>query len=85
MLLVLVTAAGREEPMSWPPVLKPVLEEPQVFSIKVVPSPFLIVTWSNLHVEEDSTANAVNSIATISPSSTSMISNFLRFTGYLLG
>ena len=51
MLLVLVTAAGKEESMNWPPVMKPQEEEPQVFSIKVVPSPFLIVTWSKVHVE----------------------------------
>ena len=39
MLLVLVRAAGREEP--------------QVFSIKVVPSPFLIVTWSQAQEAHD--------------------------------
>ena len=64
---MLVTAAGKEEP--------------QVFSIKVVPSPFLIVTWSLAHVEWESTANAVNSIAITSPSSTWMISVFLKLGG----
>ena len=51
MLLVLVSTAGREELMFCPPVMKPQEEVPQVFSIKVVPSLFLIVTWSKVHVE----------------------------------
>ena len=57
-------------------LIGPGKEEPHVFSIKVVPSLFLIVTWSYLHVEWNSTSNAVNSIATTSPSSTSLLCLF---------
>ena len=65
-LLLLVRAAGREEP--------------QVFSIKVVPSPFLIVRWSRLQVKSVpipnaiSMSNAVICNEMMSPSSTSIIS-----------
>ena len=70
-LLVLVMVAGREEP--------------QVFSIKVVPSPSMIVRWSlqmvKLDAELDSMSNAANCKDMISPSSTCIVSVFSRLFG----
>ena len=67
MLLMLVMAAGREEP--------------QLFSVKVVPSPSMIVRWSKAQVESDSMSNAVNCNDRMSPSSTCMISVFFKLSG----
>jgi len=63
MLLVLLMAAGKELP--------------HPFSIKVVPSPSVIVRWSHGQVEPHrSMANAVNCNEMISPSSTCIVSVF---------
>ena len=61
-MLVLKMAAGREEPILWPPItMLPSEEEPQLFSIKVVPSPSVIVSWSLRQVVPPySMSNAVN-------------------------
>ena len=64
-LLVLLRAAGKELP--------------QLFSIKVVPSPSVIVRWSQSQVESHhSMSNAVNCNEMISPSSTCIVSVFSR-------
>ena len=60
-MLLLVMSAGREEPILWPPItMLPSEEKPQLFSIKVVPSPSVIVRWSYLQVEWGTMLNAVN-------------------------
>ena len=47
MLLVLVMLGGREELILSPPIkMLPSEEEPQLFFIRVVPSPSVIVRWS---------------------------------------
>ena len=56
MLLVLVMSAGRVVP--------------QLFSIKVVPSPSVIVRWSQRQVELGKMSNAVNCKERINPCST---------------
>ena len=60
--------------------------EPQLFPIKIVPSPSVIVTWSQLQFKSQSTAsksmsNAVNSNDMIDPCSTWIISVFSSMSG----
>ena len=43
---MLVILGGREEPIVWSPIRMLPSEDPQLFSIKVVPSPSVIVKWS---------------------------------------
>ena len=73
MLLVLIMLSGREEPILWSPIrMLPSEVEPQLFSIKVVPSPSVIVRWS-----KQAMSNAVNRKERISPCSTWIVSVFL--------
>ena len=66
ILVLVVTAAGREEP--------------QLFSIKVVPSPSVIVRWS-LQEPEEWISKAENVKERMSPCSTSIISVRSRLLG----
>ena len=56
-------------------------EEPQLFSIKVVPSPSRIVRWSQKQSGLDSMSNAVNCNDRMSPSSTCSTSVLLTLSG----
>ena len=83
MLLVLVMLGGREELILSPPIkMLPSEEEPQLFFIKVVPSPSVIVRWwlsqvgSNLR-----TSNAVNCKDRINPCWTFIVSVSFRLFG----
>ena len=71
ILLVLVILGGRVDP--------------QLFSIKVVPSPSVIVRWSESQVLWDSMSNAVNSNDTTSPCSTIIVSVLSRLFEYSPG
>ena len=61
-LLLLVILGGRDEPILWPPIsMVPSSKEPQLFCIKVVPSPSVIVRWSGLQKNSiDPMSNAMN-------------------------
>ena len=73
-LLVLLTLAGSWTPSLWPPTTRlPYVEPPQVFAIKVVPLPSMIVTESMQDVPSSSTSNAVNSSVRLDPSCTWII------------
>ena len=83
MLLVLVMLAGRNEPIIWPPMtMLPSEVGPQLFFIKVVPSPSLIVRWFKQEpVEEYSMSNVVNCKDRINPCSTTIVSVLSRLLG----
>ena len=86
VLLVLVMSVGRVDPILCPSItMSPSEEEPQLFSIKVVPSPSVIVRWSKKQVEYNSMSNAVKCNEIISPFSTCIVSVFSRRFGYLSG
>ena len=86
VLLLLLMAGGKEEPILWPPItIFPSEVEPQLFSIKVVPSPSVIVRWSQIQADSYWMLKAVNSKERISPSSTWIVSVFSRLSGYLPG
>ena len=77
ILLVLVTmVGGSEDPMSLPSKMaEPFDEEPQLLPINVVPSPSVIVKWSQLQLRSQSTGSksmskALNSNDKIIPCST---------------
>ena len=71
VLLLLLISSGREDP--------------QLFSIKVVPSPSVIVRWSYSQVEWGSMSNAVNCSEMTSPSSTFIVSVLSTLFGYWPG
>ena len=83
MLLLLVMLGGRKELILWPPItMLPLEEEPQLFSIKVVPSPSVIVRWSSqLESHNVWMSNAVNCKERINPCSTCIVSVFSRLFG----
>ena len=96
VLLLLVIAGGKEEPILSPPItmpptwlfwplvkmLLPLEEEPQLFSIKIVPSPSVIVRWSQTQLlPQGSMSNAVNCKEMISPCSTWIVSVTSRLFG----
>ena len=56
-------------------------EEPQLFSIKIVPSPSVILTKSFLQLRPHSTSNWVNSSLIVFPLSTFSVYVLLRFEG----
>ena len=88
ILLVLVTmVGGREDPMNLPSkIAEPFDEEPQLFPIRVVPSPSVIVKWSQLQLRSQSTGSksmskALNSNDKIIPCSTCTSSVFSSRSG----
>ena len=88
ILLVLVTmVGGRDDPMSLPSkIAEPFDEEPQLLPIKVVPSPSVIVRWSQLQLRSQRTGSksmskATNSIDKIIPCSTCTSSVFSNLSG----
>ena len=84
-LLLLFIAGGREDPIGLPPTTTLEEEFPQLFSIKVEPSPSMIVRWSLSQVGWCSMSNAVNCNEMTSPSLTSIVSVLWRLFGYLSG
>ena len=88
MLLLLDTiAGGKDDPMSLPSKMVELFkEEPQLFPIKVVPSPSIIVKWSQLQLRSHSTGSksmskALNSNDKIIPCSTCTNSVFSSKSG----
>ena len=88
ILLVLVTmVGGSEDPMSLPSKMAESLdEEPQLFPIRMVPSPSVIVKWSQLQLRSQSTGSksmskALNSNDKIIPCSTCTSSVFSSKSG----
>ena len=88
MLLLLDTiAGGKDDPMSLPSKMVELFkEEPQLFPIKVVPSPSMIVKWSQLQLRSQSTGSksmskALNSNDKIIPRCTCISSVFSRKSG----
>ena len=88
ILFVLVTmVGGRDDPMSLPSKMaEPFDEEPQLFPINVVPSPSVIVKWSQLQLRSQSTGSksmskALNSNDKIIPRCTCISSVFSRKSG----
>ena len=78
---------GSEDPMSLPSKMaEPFDEEPQLFPINVVPSPSVIVKWSQLQLRSQSTGSksmskALNSNDKIIPCSTCTNSVFSSKSG----
>ena len=88
ILLVLVTmVGGSEDPMSLPSKMAELLdEEPQLLPIRMVPSPSVIVKWSQLQLRSQSTGSksmskATNSMDKIIPCSTCTNSVFSSKSG----
>ena len=87
LLLLLTMAGGSEDPMSLPSKMAVLFEvEPQLFPIKVVPSPSVIVRWSQLQLRSQRTGSksmskATNSIDKIIPCSTCTNSVFSNLSG----
>ena len=87
LLLLLTMAGGKEDPMSFPSKIAVLFEEdPQPLAIKVVPSPSVIVRWSQLQLRSQRTgsksrSNAVNSRYMTIPCSTCINSVFSSQSG----
>ena len=87
LLLLLTMAGGKEDPMSFPSKIAVLFEEdPQPLAIKVVPSPSVIVKWSQLQLRSQSTGSksmskATNSMDKIIPCSTCTNSVFSSKSG----
>ena len=87
LLLLLMMAGGSEDPMSLPSKMAVLFEvEPQLLPIKVVPSPSVIVRWSQLQLRSQSTGSksmskALNSNDKIIPLCTCISSVFSRKSG----
>ena len=88
ILFVLVTmVGGSEDPMSLPSKMAELFdEEPQLLPINVVPSPSVIVKWSQLQLRSQSTGSksmskALNSNDKIIPCSTCTNSVFSSKSG----
>ena len=88
MLLLLDTiAGGKEDPMSLPSKMVELFkEEPQLLPIRTVPSPSMIVKWSQLQLRSQSTGSksmskALNSNDKIIPRCTCISSVFSRKSG----